>query len=70
MFEELIIQLRERANELPGVIADRENEAESHCGPYGDYTAEDFMDDPDVLLMHDAADAIKKLLEMINNESN
>lgn len=55
---ELIEQARARANALPKEIADRENEADSHCGSYGTATAEDFMDDPDALLLHDLADAL------------
>lgn len=61
MIAEIIEKLRSRASEIPGEIAERENEATSHCGPYGTDTAEDFMDDEDVLLMHDAADALERL---------
>ncbi|KAE8240392.1 hypothetical protein A4X03_0g8537 [Tilletia caries] len=46
---------------MSGEIAERDNEAESHCGAYGTYTAEDYLDDEDVLLMHDAADELAAL---------
>ena len=62
---DLIARLRERATAIPGEIAERENEASSHCGPYGTDTAEDYMDDEDVLLMHDAADQLSALRERV-----
>lgn len=58
---DLVARLRKRASAIPGEIADRENEAQSHCGAYGTDTAEDYMDDEYVLLMHDAADRLASL---------
>lgn len=59
--DDLKARLRERAEELPAEIAERENEAESHCGSYGTSTAEDYLDDPDRLLLTEAATAITDL---------
>jgi hypothetical protein len=56
---ELVDRLRKRAGEIPAEIAERENEAAGHCGPYGTDTADDYKDDPDCVLMLEAADALE-----------
>ena len=60
---DLIQRLRDRANALPAELSERENVDSSHCGPYGSSTPEEFMDDPDVLLLHDAADALETMMK-------
>ena len=57
----LVERLRQWADEMPGEIAERENEASSHCGSYGTETAADYADEPDVLLLNEAAAEIERL---------
>jgi len=60
-YADLIARLRDRAYALPAELAADENEASGHCGERGTDTAEDYLDAPDVLLLHDAADALAAL---------
>ena len=54
----LVNEARARAAEIPQEVADRENEADSHCGPYGNRTAADCADDYDCGLITRLADRI------------
>jgi len=58
---DVVEKLKQRAEEIPQEVADRENEASSHCGPYGTETAADYMDDYDRLLMLEAATELTAL---------
>jgi hypothetical protein len=59
--EALTRQLRERAQEIPQEIADRENSCCACIGNYGHETWDDYSDDPDRQKMLEAADVITDL---------
>ena len=65
---DIVERLTARADELPAEIAEDENEKSSHCGPYGSDTADDYMDDPDRLLLLEAAAEIARLRSQVERK--